>query len=72
MSIMSVQPSIDVSDGAPFKTNGLAMPSISTHSQGTEPSFRSPKRLSVIERARSLFGESYHKRPADLIKYQMR
>lgn len=71
-SIMSVQPSLDASEAAaPFK-NSLAMPSISTHTQGTEPSFRSPKRLSVMERARGLFGESHHRRPADLIKAQMR
>ena len=35
-------------------------------------SYRSPKRKSVIERARSIFGDTFHKRPADLMKYHMK
>ena len=35
-------------------------------------SYRSPKRKSVIERARSIFGDTFHKRPADLMKFHMK
>ena len=35
-------------------------------------SYRSPKRKSVIERARSIFADTFHKRPADLMKFHMK
>ena len=47
---------------------GITMPSISVHSNATDMSFRSPRRATVLERARSLLGKDSYKRPADLIK----
>ena len=38
----------------------------------SEMTYRSPTRLSVLDRARNVFGDTYHKRPADYMKYQMR
>ena len=48
------------------------MNSGSVASQATDMTFRSPTRLSVMQRARSLFGDTYHRRPADLMKFEMR
>jgi hypothetical protein len=35
-------------------------------------SYRSSKRKSIIERARSIFSDTFHKRPADLMKFHMK
>ena len=48
------------------------MPSISITSNATDMSFRSPRRATVLERARSFLGSDNYNRPADLIKAQMR
>lgn len=35
-------------------------------------SYRSPNRKSILERARSIFADTFHKRPADLMKFHMK
>lgn len=73
-----VAQSISAADSPPRQSEafqsrqGANYTSMSMHSQATEMTFRSPNRVSVMERARSLFGDTYHRRPADLMKHQIR
>ena len=58
---------------ASIESKKMANISKSGISQYTDQvSFTSPVRQSVMERASTMFAESYHKRPADFIKAQMR
>ena len=56
-----------------IETKKIASISKSGISQYTDQiSFSSPNHKSVMERATTMFAESYHKRPADFIKAQMK